>query len=358
MGIPVGRQQGCRQRLGNPFDRPLGAGGGHPHVDPVRRDAHEQVGPGPRTQFALPVRQSVGRGVTEVIGERHDPHGQAVAGQFVGGGERGRKTGLGSAVIAAVHPQHRRAVEHGGVLVDPVLDPSDEGCGVAGHVRSVAVAGGEVLGANRGTVGRLPPEAGAVDRTRHTAPDHGVLEAEQPEQLGHLGDVSEHVGQVAHPHGPADAVGRGQAQLEVADVRLARDEELVGERVPGSDAEAPGGGQPHQPGPLLGTDGQVVVDHRHLPVEQEIGERRVGLQPREEFIEQLHQPGPERLVRRVPLTVPVRVRHDVHRPCGCGWLAVRHRTIIVAARWPRRPTVPPPDRRGRARRDDSMQRAR
>ncbi len=64
----------------------------------------------------------------------------------------------------------------------------------------------------------------------------------------------------------------------------------------------------------LGPDREVVVDHRHLPVEQEVGIRRVGLEPGEEVVEQLDQPEPERLERRVPLAIPVGVRDDRHAP--------------------------------------------
>ena len=65
----------------------------------------------------------------------------------------------------------------------------------------------------------------------------------------------------------------------------------------------------------LGAHREVVVDHRHLPVEQEVGVGRVGLELREEAVEQVDQPQPERLERRVPLPVPVGVGDDVDAPC-------------------------------------------
>ncbi len=64
----------------------------------------------------------------------------------------------------------------------------------------------------------------------------------------------------------------------------------------------------------LGSDGEVVVHHRHLAVEQEVCVRRVGLEPGEQLVEQLDQPQPEGLEGGVPLTVPVRVRDHCHSP--------------------------------------------
>ena len=66
-----------------------------------------------------------------------------------------------------------------------------------------------------------------------------------------------------------------------------------------------------QPRLGLGADGEVVVDHRHLPVEQEVGVGRVALELGQQLVEQVDEPQPERLVRRVPLAVPVGVRDDV-----------------------------------------------
>ena len=60
----------------------------------------------------------------------------------------------------------------------------------------------------------------------------------------------------------------------------------------------------------LGSHLEVVVDDRGLPVEQEARVRQVGLEQRQQRVEQLHEPHAERLERRVPLAVPVRVRDD------------------------------------------------
>src|SRR3546814_9836829 len=69
------------------------------------------------------------------------------------------------------------------------------------------------------SVGRLPPEAAAVDRGGDAAPHHGVGEPEPGEDLGHLGDVAEHVRQVADGHGPAQAVGPPRSEEHTSELQ-------------------------------------------------------------------------------------------------------------------------------------------
>ena len=139
-----------------------------------------------------------------------------------------------------------------------------------------------------------------------------MLEAGQPEDLGHLRDVAEHVGQVSHLHGAAELGRAPQAELEVADDRLARDHELVHEDHPRPHRQAAGGGQAAQRLGRLGPYLEVVVDDDGLAVEQETGVAQVALEEGEELVEQPDEPGPEHLERRVPLPVPMRVRDDPH----------------------------------------------
>ena len=146
----------------------------------------------------------------------------------------------------------------------------------------------------------------------HAAPHHGVVEAELAQQLGHLGHVAEHVGQVADRHGAAEGGGAVEAELEVADHGLARHQELVHQDVPGAHGQPTRRGQAAQHRLGLGAHGQVVVDHRHLAVEQEVGVGRVGVEAGEQVVEQVDQAQAEGLVRLVPLAVPVGVGDDVH----------------------------------------------
>ena len=126
---------------------------------------------------------------------------------------------------------------------------------------------------------------------------------------------------------PPKAAPRSMPALQVPHDGLARDEELVHEDVPRAHRQPPRRGQGADALLVLGPDLEVVVDHGHLPVEEEPGVRRVALEQGEELVEHLHQAQPEALVRLVPLPVPVGVGDDGDMPmclmtCGnalsCG----------------------------------------
>ena len=163
-----------------------------------------------------------------------------------------------------------------------------------------------------------------------------MLDAGEPEQLGHLRDVPEHVGEVPDGRGPAQLAGAGDPELEVAHDRLARHHELVHEDHPRADREPLVGDQSRQAGGSLGPHLEVVVDHRGLPVEQEAPGGGILLEQVEEPVEQRHELGPIHLERRVPLPVPVRVRHDrdlLHAlaRCSAGY-PPRGRSLAAALR--------------------------
>ena len=249
-------------------------------------------------------------------GERGD-HDPVVVRGLVGFSDDPAEVGLGQEVVGPVHPEDGVAdlvplrIAEGVDLLEQLL-------AVLGHASAVAVAVGEVLGPDPGAVGGLPPEAGGVDGRRHAPPHDGVVEPEPGQDLGHLGDVPEHVRQVPDRHRAAEAVGGGQPEAKVAHVRLARDEELVGQRVPGAEREPPGLVEGRDPLALVGADLEVVVDHGELAVELEVGERAVALEAGQEVVEQLDELHPEQGIGLVPLAVPVRVRNDVDLAAGGG----------------------------------------
>jgi hypothetical protein len=72
-----------------------------------------------------------------------------------------------------------------------------------------------------------------------------------------------------------------EALLQIADHRFARHQELVHQDVPRAHREPAIVGEPSNRGFGLGANGEVVVDDRHLPVEQEVGVARVGVEPGE-----------------------------------------------------------------------------
>ena len=166
---------------------------------------------------------------------------------------------------------------------------------------------------------RTVEPSGASQRNRwrsiaagHAAPHDRIGQSGAPEELRHLRDVPEHVGQVADPHRPAELRGACPATLEVSYQGLAADEELVHEDLPRADGEPAAHHVAAQALLLLGTNLEVVVDRRELAVERE---RELGLR-----LEHLHDPvdevdelHPEALERPIPLAVPVRMGDEMDR---------------------------------------------
>lgn len=244
-------------------------------------------------------------------------------------GDRGdplRERRVRSRVVGSHHDEHPVGRGEGPLPSQGLLDPAGELPGIPGpSVRlPVEVAEGQVLGEDRAPVGGLPPEHVPVDGPGDPAPDDGVLDAGRAEDLRHLPDVAELVGQVADLQGPAELASPSQPHLEVPDVRLPRDEEGVHLRDPRPRREPAGADVTPEVGLALGADREVVIDHRGLPVQVEVGEPAVG-----ELEERVHhgdEPGPELREGRVPLAVPVGVRHErdalhgpsLPRPEGSG----------------------------------------
>ena len=77
------------------------------------------------------------------------------------------------------------------------------------------------------------------DRPRDAAPDDGRVDTRLSEDLRHLRDVAEHVRQVADRHRAAELGRTPLPVLEVADDRLAGDEELVHQHLPRPDCQPP-----------------------------------------------------------------------------------------------------------------------
>ena len=116
-----------------------------------------------------------------------------------------------------------------------------------------------------------------------------MFESELLQDLRHLGDMAEHVGQVANSHRATEVVGPGQTLFHVSDDRLTRHQELVHQDVPRPHGHATRFGQATQRIGCLRTNGEVVVDNGHLAIQQEVTVRRVMFQTGEQLVEQLHQ---------------------------------------------------------------------
>ena len=124
--------------------------------------------------------------------------------------------------------------------------------------------------------------------------------------------MAEHVRQVADGHGAAELLSAPLPVLEVADDRLARDEELVHQHLPRPDRQSSLLDQPPDALRRLGPHLEVVVQRRELAVQGE-AVALVGLHRVEERIDEPDQLQAEPLEREVPLPVPVGVGNQMNR---------------------------------------------
>ena len=111
--------------------------------------------------------------------------------------------------------------KNGRIAVDQRVDRVAELVRRDQEVRGVAVAGRKVLGTHRRAVDAAPLEHVVIDRGRDSAPHDGVVEPVRAQDLRHLGDVPEHVRQVADAHLAAELARAGEPLLEVPPDRLA-----------------------------------------------------------------------------------------------------------------------------------------
>ena len=293
------------------------------------------MGPGRGAELPPPGREIRGRARRQVVGEGAHPELDAREPPprlLHLGGERG----VGSGVVPAHGHEHPPVQEERPELRRRLPEEGRELAPIPGlgHPPADGVAEREVLDGHRAPVGGLPSERRAVDPPGDAAPDDGPVDPEPPEDLRHLPDVPELVREVPDLQGPSQLAGAGQPALQVPPEGLPRDQELVGLGDPGPNGDPPERGEPADGGLALRADLEVVVDHRGLPVEVEVGEASLG--EVEEAVHHRDQALPEDLERLVPLPVPVGVGHE--RDLPRGGLA----PAIGPGRRPRHPPTRPP----------------
>ena len=264
---PIGAAVERLQRLGVALEPPFRTGTRRLEVDAGRDDAGEQVRARGGTQLAAPTEETVRRGVREVLAERADRRSV---------GDTRRKVVHERLVVGPDHAQHRIAPEPGteALLERPEIDRARH----VEDVRGIAVSAGQVLRDHRGAVDPFPDEAVEVDRGRDSAPHDGRLDPGRPEDLRHLRHVPEHVGQIADAHRTAELLRAAHPRFEIAQRRLAVDEELVHQRLPRAECEAAGLDERANPLLRLRTNLDVVVHRCELTVQGE-AEGLVGLEP-------------------------------------------------------------------------------
>ena len=154
-------------------------------------------------------------------------------------------------------------------------------------------------------------DADVFDLVTQAAREEERADAEAGEDLRQLRRMAEAVGEIARAARlDAETAADPPAEQEVADERLAADQDLVGQDVGRADLEAPGLEQRPQATLVLRPHVDVVLEHDRLPVERERGEGGVAFERVQDTVDDGAEPQPERLEGQVPLPVPVRVRDD------------------------------------------------
>ncbi len=243
-------------------------------------------------------------------------------------GQPGRRDG----VVRSVHRKERPLAVKGSVRLAVAGELRAEQVRDVEQVGPVAIAAHEVFGLDLRAIRRGPAEGVSIDRLGDAAPDHGSLDPGSAQDLGHLGDVTEHVGEVADRHRSPQRFCPCPSELEVPDDRLARDEEFVHQDLPRPDGQPVLGDEPPDQRLGLRPHLEIVVDGGRLAIERE-PHPRIAVHPLEELVHELDETHPERLERLVPLAVPVRVGNEVDdRPFGQAGASIAIARPVCAAR--------------------------
>jgi hypothetical protein len=151
------------------------------------------------------VSPSVG-GAGQVVGQRGDLEHEVVL-ELVGLGHHPPEPGLRLLVVGAVHEQEpsMRKLPISSTWSAIRRTSSLASSGWRRRCRSRWGGTRPAPSSRRGP----PTRSRLVDDRRHAPPHHGVLQPGQAQDLGHLGDVAEHVGQVADLHGPPEGRSPG-----------------------------------------------------------------------------------------------------------------------------------------------------
>ena len=139
----------------------------------------------------------------------------------------------------------------------------------------------------------------------------GGLNTESAQDLRHLADVPERIGDVADHHLGAEFPAGTLALQQVAEGGFRADQELVGQDVPGSDEDTPIADVLAQVGFASGAHEQVIVQDDGLTVEHKVCVAFIMLQNVQQAVNQVDKFQAKLLEGEIPFPVPVGVRYKV-----------------------------------------------
>src|SRR5882762_11188579 len=144
-----------------------------------------------------------------------------------------------------------------------------------------------------------------------TTPQDAVFQTELARKRRENRGVAERIGRVQHVEASAEAFRIGGAKQEIADERLPRWDQLVGQHVPRTDLQATRLHERLEVVLALGTRAQVVLHKNGLAIEQERAEDGVGVQPVDQLVEHQDQARMKRGAGQEPLPIPMGVRNEM-----------------------------------------------
>ena len=221
---------------------------------------------------------------------------------------------MGRMVIGADKERNvlaRRALYERGAHLSPDVG---QACSRAGQGGADLVAfGRQMPEQDLPAVGPAPAKEIAilVGFGAEAAPQDAVLETEFVRDRGKYRGMAERIRRVQHVESSAETFRIRRAEQQVADQRLPRRDQLVGEHIPGTDLQASRLHERLHVVLALGTRAQVVLDEHRLAIEQERPEGRVGVHAFDQFVEHQNQARVKCGTREKPLPVPMGVRNEM-----------------------------------------------
>ncbi len=214
-------------------------------------------------------------------------------------------------MIGPIHHEDRRARGEVALAARNLFGARDEAVDrFERQIGAVRIAIRQIHCQHRTAVERLPHEAIAIDVRADAAPQDCGRESEAGENLRHLRDVPELIGQVADVEWPAEAARDRHPDFEIANQRLAADEKAVGKHVPRPDLDFARANQIAQPRLGARTHLEIIVEHDRLAVEMKRG-NRAALDQRDHPIGHRDQPRAHLLKRLIPFAIPMRVNDEI-----------------------------------------------
>ena len=253
-----------------------------------------------------------------------------------GGFQRFGKVFLHRLMVGTIQEEQVTGRSVSSCLFQPGIPPGFCLSRVSWDLLRVIVPTGEIYRFYRASIRTLPQKF-TVSREmsirvrifriqRHAPSERGSLKTGLMQDLRHLADVPEGIGEITDAADTAEGFSHRHSLQQVADVRLTGGQVLILQHIPGTDMQPAFQDKLLQLFGLLRTQQQVILHRNHLSIEV-IGIIRVACEQLQHIVQLVNQPGPVNFKREVPFPIPMGVRYDMY---GClHWRLSKLRWCII-----------------------------